>query len=86
MWPGVMGELAEEVHTLADLFGDDHDLVVLRGKLTSSPEEFGGRARVQKLLTFIDRRRRELEEETFALGHRLYADKPKDFTGRLRGY
>jgi CHAD domain-containing protein len=86
MWPGVMEELAEELHTLADLLGDDHDLVVLRERLTSLPEEFGGKARLQKLVTFIDRRRRELEEQAFALGQRLYAEKPKDFTGRLRDY
>jgi CHAD domain-containing protein len=86
MWPGVMEELAEEVHTLADLLGDDHDLVVLRGKLASSPDEFGGQARLEKLFDLIDRRRRELAAEAFALGQRLYADKPKDFTGRLRDY
>jgi CHAD domain-containing protein len=85
-WPGVMEELADEVHTLTDLLGDDHDLVVLRGKLASSPDEFGGQEDLQKLFDFIDRRRRELEEEAFALGRRLYADKPKDFTGRVGDY
>lgn len=86
MWPGVMEELAEELHTLADLLGDDHDLVVLRGKLATSLDEFGGQARLEKLFDLIDRRRRELGEEALALGRRLYADKPKDFIGRLRDY
>jgi hypothetical protein len=76
-----MEELAEEVQTLADLLGDDHDLVVLRGKLTCSSDEFGGQARLQRLCSIIDRRRHELKVQAFALGQRLYTDKPKDFTG-----
>jgi CHAD domain-containing protein len=86
MWPGVMEELAEEIHTLTDLLGDDHDLVVLRERLTTSPDEFGGPARLPRLFDVIDGRRRELADQALALGRRLYADRPKDFTGRLRDY
>jgi CHAD domain-containing protein len=86
VWPGVMEELAQEVEALADLLGDDHDLVVLRQRLAASPEGFGGKAGPGTLLALIDRRRGELEEEAFALGRRLYADRPKEFTNRLREY
>jgi CHAD domain-containing protein len=86
VWPGVMNELAREVEALADLLGDDHDLVVLRERLAASPAAFGGKARLEKLLALIDRRRGELAEQAFALGRRLYADKPKEFTNRLRDY
>jgi CHAD domain-containing protein len=84
MWPGVTGELAEEAGALADLLGDDHDLVVLRERLVSSPDRYGGRSRLQKFLPLIDHRRGELADEAFTLGRRIYADKPKEFTGRLR--
>jgi CHAD domain-containing protein len=86
VWPGVMEELAQEVEALADLLGDDHDLVVLRDTLAAAPEKFGGKARLEKLLALIDRRRGVFAEEAFALGRRLYADRPREFTGRLREY
>jgi CHAD domain-containing protein len=86
VWPGVMEELAQEVKALADLLGDDHDLVVLRERLAASPEEFGGKRRLTTLLELIDRRRGELGEEAFALGRRLYADRPREITSRLREY
>ena len=50
------------------------------------PEAFGGRRTVRKLVSFLDRRRAELQEEAFPLGERLYADKPKTFVGRLNTY
>jgi CHAD domain-containing protein len=86
VWPGVVGELAHEVEALAEMLGDDHDLVVLRARLTAAPEEFGSQHRLEAFLALIDRRRGELAEEAFALGRRLYADGPKEFTSRLREY
>jgi hypothetical protein len=72
---------------LSDLLGDDHDLVVLHGVLTSG--DFGIKADdlpSQSLLAFADRRRQELQSTAHSLGLRLYAEKPKRLVERLQGY
>jgi CHAD domain-containing protein len=70
---GPVGELADEFHHLADYLGDEHDLAILRERAKASVE----------LKTLIDRRREELQDRAFALGERLYAEKPKAFVDGL---
>jgi CHAD domain-containing protein len=70
-WKPVMTALADEAHELSDRLGDDHDLVVLL--------EFGA----ESLEPVIATRREELQDEEFAYGTRLYADKPKAFVRRI---
>jgi len=65
--PGLIGELADDFHRLADYLGDEHDLAVLRDRACG------------EVTNLIDRRRDELQDKAFALGERLYADKPKTF-------
>jgi CHAD domain-containing protein len=70
-WKPVMRALADEAHELSDRLGDDHDLAVLLA--------FGA----EPLEPLIATRRRELQEEAFGYGARLYADKPKAFVRRI---
>jgi CHAD domain-containing protein len=70
-WKPVMTALADEAHELSDRLGDDHDLAVLL--------DFGAGS----LEPLIMSRRGELQEEAFAYGTRLYADKPKAFVRRI---
>jgi CHAD domain-containing protein len=70
-WKPVMKALAGEAHELSDRLGDDHDLSVLL--------DFGA----DSLEPLIATRRGELQEEAFAYGARLYADKPKAYVRRL---
>jgi CHAD domain-containing protein len=70
-WKPVMRALADEAHELSDRLGDDHDLAVLL--------EWGA----EPLEPVVARRRRELQEEAFAYGARLYADKPKVYVKRI---
>ena len=70
-WKPVMAALADEAHELSDRLGDDHDLAVLL--------DFGA----ESLQPLIATRRAELQEEAFAYGSRLYADKPKAFVRRI---
>ena len=59
--PRVLEGLADQVHHLADLLGDDHNLAVLRQLIADQPREFGERA--GELLAPMDRRRSELQAE-----------------------
>lgn len=70
---GPIGELADEFHHLADYLGDEHDLAILQQRSRASGE----------LKTLSDRRREELQDRAFALGERLYAEKPKAFVAGL---
>ena len=84
-WRPVLSEAADETHELADLLGDHHDLAVLgddvrgRGQLLATPDR-------ETLEALIARRQDELLEPAIALGERIYAEKPKRFTRRIRAY
>jgi CHAD domain-containing protein len=70
-WKPVMKALAGEAHELSDRLGDDHDLSVLL--------DFGA----DSLEPLIATRRGELQDDAFAYGQRLYADKPKAHVRRI---
>jgi CHAD domain-containing protein len=77
LWPPVMSAVGDEAHELSDRLGDDHDLVVLaawvRGRLEPDPE----------FSDAVIRRREELQSDAFALGSRLYAEKPSAYMRRM---
>lgn len=81
-WPPVISETAEQAHELADLLGDHHDLAVLADDLTTR-EIASDRNAARDL---IDRRQSELLECAFAVGERLFAEKPKAFESRFEAY
>ncbi len=79
--PAVAGH-ARDAHRLADLLGDDHDLAVLRQALTQG--RINAAVDLDAVVALIDHRRRELQRRAFALGDRLYAEKPAAFLRRMR--
>jgi CHAD domain-containing protein len=79
LWPPVMSAAGDEAHELSDRLGDDHDLVVLaawvRGHVDPDPD----------FSDAVIRRREELQRDAFALGQRLYAEKPSAYMRRIEG-
>ena len=84
-WPAVLGATADEAHELSDRLGDDHDLAVLNADLDEVGAQLTAEQREQ-LRGLAGRRRAELQEEAFAYGDRLLAEKPKRFVARLERY
>ena len=87
--PGVQcsARTADEAHELADRLGDHHDLALIRRRARRPVSEaFTGEEERKALLQLVERRQGELLEQAIALGHRLYAEKPKAFRRRLAGY
>jgi CHAD domain-containing protein len=83
-WQPVLEPTAEEIHDFTDLLGDHHDLAVLLVDLA-------GRAEVdpvhrETLRTLIEARQASLLAEALPTGERIYAEKPKAFSRRLRAY
>ncbi len=81
-WSAVLDPTVEQVHTLADLLGDHHDLTVL-GEDLAAREGVGSKA---KMTALIERRQADLLDQALALGARLYAEKPKAFAARTHAY
>ena len=83
-WPGPFTALAEEAHTLSDHLGDHHDLGVFAEHIAEQPWPVSVDA--ERFVGFCHERRAELQQDAFALGARLYAEKPKAFARRARAY
>ena len=81
-WPGVLEGTIEQVHELTELLGDHHDLAVLREDLASRWGVTGKDA----FEAAIEQRQRELLATALELGTRVYAEKPKAFSRRLKSY
>jgi CHAD domain-containing protein len=79
--PACAGQ-AKDAHRLADLLGDDHDLVVLREALTGEASHTA--ADLDAVLALLDHRQQELRRQALQLGARVYAEKPKLFLRRMR--
>jgi len=90
IWPELTGPLLEQFDQLTDRLGDDHDLVVLRGRLLNEPykaSETQKAADVRRnLIDSLERRRRKLQMEAFKIARRIYAEKPRQFESRIRSY
>ncbi|HEU5253585.1 MAG TPA: CHAD domain-containing protein [Solirubrobacterales bacterium] len=82
-WPGPLGASAEEAHRLSEALGDHHDLALLRADLR---QRRLGEEETRALEAAIGRRQEELAATALDLGHRLYAERPRDFSRRLRRY
>jgi hypothetical protein len=81
-----MEKLTNEADRMGELLGDDHDLAVLRQRLTEDPGRYGDEDDREVLVALIDRRRAELEQDALLLGRRFFEDSPRDFACRLKGY
>ena len=87
IWTPVMSALSDEAHDLSDRLGDDHDLAVLRDWAHRHASTLDGADPVLRGFdVLLESRRRELQEEAFDYGARLYADKPSVFVDRLEGW
>ena len=83
LWPGLLDAHREELARLGDLLGDHHDLALLGPELEERGLE---REHLRALERLIERRSRDLEERIFALGARLFAERPKAITRRFAAY
>lgn len=86
LWPEAFEFRSDQLKRLSDALGDDHDLAMMLALLQAEPELFGSAATRERLQRLIDKRRATLQAEAFALGARLYAEKPGALTQRWRRY
>jgi CHAD domain-containing protein len=82
-WVRILAALAREAHRLADTLGSEHDLAELAARLDSIGIAPGARRRLRAAIT---REQRRLRAEAFALGVRLFEEKPRRHAARTAAY
>jgi len=78
-WPRLMTALAAEAHRLADVLGAHHDCTLLAARLHSAPLPPLLRRRLAAALA---KRRGALRARAFAIGERLYEERPRRLAPR----
>lgn len=86
MRPEAIAEMRRQADELAESLGDDHDLAVLHQVLLDDPAIQVDPVALGHLLTLIERRRAELQEQSLHLARGLYVEKPKRLVDRLETY
>lgn len=82
-WKPVMKTWQQELESLSDLLGEEHDLAVLSERVAALQV---ARAGAPSLLDAIGGRRKKLQSAALPLGERIYAEKPKALRKRIRRY
>jgi CHAD domain-containing protein len=75
----------DQLKTLSQYLGDDHDLVMLWQFVHRRCARWHA-AEMELLKELIELRRRELQAEAFRLGSQFYEEKPVTFCRRLGNY
>jgi len=85
-WPAPLDATGEEAHVLSEHLGVDHDLAVLLDFALERPDAFGGSEQLAGFVAAVESRRIELQDEAFALGRRLFAERTGAFSERVGAY
>lgn len=85
-WPGPLEALADEIHELSNLLGDEHDRTVLGEELSRRPSLVPDPDVAQALALAIDAQRRALRQAARPLGERVYAETAAQFSARAATY
>ncbi len=83
-WPLVLTAFSDAADALGELLGDEHDLAVLAERLHGL--DLPPATDVEVLAELIGERRAQLRAGAFALGERLYAERPAAYERRLTAY
>ena len=71
---------------MADLLGTDHYLAVLEDLARNECKKSCDAEEAELLYALVNQRRMELENEAVIIGPKLFAETPKQFSQRLKGY
>lgn len=86
VWPGVMRSRAKTSGELGDLLGRDHDLALLRARLSEDPGRFGDSDGTALLVEASQRASCGLRERAQQVAARVYAEAASDYVARLGAY
>jgi len=82
-WPKRLHRMVSRLSKLQDRIGLDHDIAVLRAELKRTPEAFGGKERVGRIVSCLDSHTQKLRRSAVPLGRKILGKKPKRFARQL---
>lgn len=85
-WPSIMESYATELGVLSELLGNDHDMGVLYEEIKSGRLSFGRKATASTILKLIESYRENLQQQLYPMARRVFAERAKDYTSRLKVY
>ncbi|WP_226574940.1 CHAD domain-containing protein [Acuticoccus sediminis] len=83
LWPGPMKVLADELNTLGELLGDEHDLSVFIDTLSEAPL---APEQTEDVIALAHEHRDRLRDEAMSLADRVFADEPKVVARRIETF
>ena len=84
LWAEMMDAYEKSLKELEDWLGEDHNLTVLRDKIVAEPGFYGKQEDIALAFDLIARYQRELREKALPLAERIYEEKPREFTRRIK--
>jgi CHAD domain-containing protein len=84
VWDGTMPAYERRLKDLETWLGEDHNLVVLEKKVMAEPGFYGREPEIALFVKLIRKYHRELRGDALALGARIYGEKPRQFSRRMR--
>jgi CHAD domain-containing protein len=85
-WPSYMRARAQVTHTISEMIGQDHDLLVLDQRLQREGRALGTAAQIKTCRALCRERQQELRQLVRCDGERLFLERPKAFGRRLEQY
>jgi len=84
LWSEVIVAYEKSLKDLETWLGNDHNLVVLQDVIALEPAFFGKEKDIQLAFDLIARYQKELRGEAIPLAERIYEEKPREFTRRMK--
>jgi CHAD domain-containing protein len=84
LWTEVMIAYEKSLKDLETWLGEDHNLTVLRETIAAKPSSYGMRKDIALTFDLIDRHQKELRANAVPLAERIYEQKPREFTRRMK--
>jgi CHAD domain-containing protein len=84
LWAEMMDAYEKSLKDLEDWLGEDHNLTVLHDKIAVEPGFYGKQQDIALAFELIARDQKELREKALPLAERIYEEKPREFTRRIK--
>ncbi len=83
LWTDVMKGYEQSLKELEDALGEDLNLAILRDHILAASGPQGQRRQVERVVKAIEESRKAFRERALAIGRRVYAEKPRQFTRQM---
>jgi CHAD domain-containing protein len=84
LWTDVMSAYEKSLKDLETWLGNDHNLAVLRERIVAESAFYGQQKDIDLTLDLIDKYQKELRDQSLSLAERIYEEKPREFTRRMK--